>query len=282
MTILLLSGLYFGLRFTFGLFTPFNSWAAGQDIKKGKIQIVEIGEMPLNFEQKQKLANSFDFSFYLYGCNVSTDIINGTECYNKKMVDELENKFGAGWWTKFQNQLDSIDNVVTNIQTQTEQVHNNDCVRGQAEPVIQKADYPNTTFILQPDSITAIETVTFDNGDKIVIRNWGCESYVLTFRFETSNYQHDTADLGFWFRTANSLMTSMLSGLDAPIDIKRGLVLLDSYILRDEKNGYKNLQLGEEIDFGGNDIRSFVTVDRIEKINDKNFGVTISFTTGPL
>jgi hypothetical protein len=282
LTILLLSGLYFGLRFAFGLFTPFNSWAAGQDIKNGKIQIVELGEMPLNFEQKQKLANSYDFSFYLFGCNVSTDIIKGTEYYNKKMVDQLENKFGAGWWTKFQNQLDSIDNVLTNTQTQTEQVHNNNCVRGQAEPVIQKTDYPNTTFVLQPDSITAIETVTFDNGDKLVIRNWGCEYYVLTFRFETSNYQHDTTDLGFWFRAADRLMTSMLGGLDTPIDIKRGLVLLDSYILRDEKNGFKNLQLGEEIDFGGNDIRSFVTVDRIEKINDKNFGVTISFATGPL
>jgi hypothetical protein len=58
--------------------------------------------------------------------------------------------------------------------------------------------------------------------------------------------------------------------------------MLDSYILRDEKNGYKNLQLGEEIDFGGNDIRSFATVDRIEKIDDKKFGVTISFATGPL
>lgn len=282
MTILLLSGLYFGLRFVFGLFTPFNSWTAEQDIKNGKIQIVEIGEMPLNFKQKQKLANYYDFSFYLFGCNVSTDIINGTEYYNKKMVDQLENKYGAGWWTKFQNQLDSLDQLVTDVQKQTEQVQSNDCVRGQAAPVIQKADYPNTIFLLQPDSITAIETVTFDNGDKLIIRNWGCEYYVLTFRFETSKYQHDTTDLAFWFRSADGLMTSMLGGLDAPIDIKRGLVLLDSYISRDEKNGYKNLQLGEEIDFGTNDIRSFLTVDRIEKINDKNFGVTISFTTGPL
>jgi hypothetical protein len=114
-----LGGLYFGLRFAFGLFTPFNFWTAGQDIKNGKIQIVEIGEMPLNFQQKQKLANSFDFDFYLFGCNISTDIINGTEYYNKKMVDHLENKFGAGWWTKFQNQLDSIDNTTNRERIQS-------------------------------------------------------------------------------------------------------------------------------------------------------------------
>jgi hypothetical protein len=117
LTILLLGGLYFGLRFAFGLFTPFNFWTAGQDIKKGKIQIAEIGEMPLNFEQKQKLANSYGFNFCLIGCNVTTDIINGTEYYNRKMVDHLESKFGAGWWTKFQSQLDSIDNAETKQPT---------------------------------------------------------------------------------------------------------------------------------------------------------------------
>ncbi len=109
MKIALLGGLYFGLRFAFGLFTPFNFWTAGQDIKNGKIQITEICEMPLNFEQKQNLAKSYGFEFYLFGCNVTTDIINGTEYYNKKMVDHLERKYGAGWWTRFQSQLDSID-----------------------------------------------------------------------------------------------------------------------------------------------------------------------------
>ena len=113
MTIALLGGLYFGLRFAFGLFTPFNFWTAGQDIKNGKIQIAEIGEMPLNFEQKQKLATSYGFDFYLFGCNVTTDIINGTEYYNRKMVGHLESKYGKGWWTKFQAQLDSIDNRTT-------------------------------------------------------------------------------------------------------------------------------------------------------------------------
>ena len=118
MTLLLIGGLYFVLRFAFGLFTPFNFWSAGQDIKNGKIQIVKIGEMPLNFEQKQKLANSYGLNFYLFGCNVSTDIINGTEYYNKKIVDHLESKLGAGWWTNFQNQLDSIDNAETVITEQ--------------------------------------------------------------------------------------------------------------------------------------------------------------------
>ena len=113
LTILLFGGLFYGLCFAFGLFTPFNFWTARQDIKNGKIQIAEIGEMPLNFEQKQKLANSYGFDFYLFGCNVTTDVINGTEYYNKEMIDFLERKYGFGWWTKFQTQLDSIGNSKT-------------------------------------------------------------------------------------------------------------------------------------------------------------------------
>lgn len=118
MTILLLGGLYFGLRFAFGIFTPFNFWTAQQDIKNGKVQIADIGELPLNHRQKQSLANIYGFDFYYFGCKISTDIINGTKYYNNAMVDHLENKFGADWWLKFQNQLDSIDNATSDLQKQ--------------------------------------------------------------------------------------------------------------------------------------------------------------------
>jgi hypothetical protein len=109
--ILLVTGLYFGLRFSFGFFTPFNFLTARQDIKNGKIKIIEIGEPILNFEQKQKLANFYGFEFQLYGCNVTKDINNGKEYYNKAMINELESKYGVGWWTKFQTKLDSIDYI---------------------------------------------------------------------------------------------------------------------------------------------------------------------------
>jgi len=157
---------------------------------------------------------------------------------------------------------------------------NRDCKRGQAEPIIQKEDYPNTTFLLQADSISALETIVFENGDKLIIKNWGCEYYVLTFRFETTKFQGDTTNLAYWFRSSAILITGMLSALDAPIDIKRGLVFLHSYIAKHEDN--KTLKLGEEIDFDGSTIRNFLTIDRIEKLNDIKYAVTLSYTTGPL
>ena len=109
LTILLIGGLYLVLRFAFGLFTPLNYLSARHDIKNGKIQIVVLGEIFPTDKQKQSLANTYGFEFYFFGCSISTEIINGSKYYNQTMVDFLEKKYGSGWWTKFQTQLDSID-----------------------------------------------------------------------------------------------------------------------------------------------------------------------------
>jgi hypothetical protein len=151
------------------------------------------------------------------------------------------------------------------------------CARGAAEPIIKKTVYPQTTFVLQPDSLTGIETVAFDNGDNLTIKNWGCEYYVLTFRFETSRLQQDTSNLDFWFKSAGTLMKEILGGLEAPIDIQKGIDKLVTHV-----DNEQTLKLGERIDFGGDDIRSFVSVDRIEKLKDKKYVVEISYATGPL
>lgn len=153
-----------------------------------------------------------------------------------------------------------------------------DCTRGAAEPIIKKTVYPQTTFVLQPDSLTGIETVSFEDGDNLTIKNWGCEYYVLTFRFESSRLKADTTSLKYWYVSAYKIMTEMKQGIDAPIDIEKGLQALNNYI---SKNVF-DLKLQTEIDFGGDEIRSYVSVDRVEKITDKKYAVEISFVTGPL
>ena len=158
----------------------------------------------------------------------------------------------------------------------------NECTRGAAEPIIKKSVFPKTKFKLQSDKFTGIETVDFDNGDKLIIKNWGCESYVLTFRFETSRFEDKTTDIPFSFNMAVLLVSELYEGLDAPIDIKKGVQAIVKYVDADQLNNYQNLKFGEEIDFGGDDIRDFVTVDKIEKLKDKKYAIEISFTTGPL
>ena len=77
-------------------------------------------------------------------------------------------------------------------------------------------------------------------------------------------------------------MTEILDGVDAPIDIKKGITQLTNQTDSDQSTNFKNLKLRDEIDFGGNEIRDFVSVDRIEKLTDKKYAVEISFATGPL
>jgi len=79
----------------------------------------------------------------------------------------------------------------------SEQEHRISCVRGQAEPIVLKGKSLNTTFVLQADSSTAIETVTFDKDNKLIITNGGCEYFVLAFRFETTKFQRDTTNLEY-------------------------------------------------------------------------------------
>jgi hypothetical protein len=152
------------------------------------------------------------------------------------------------------------------------------CARGVAKPIVKKAVYPQTKFVLQPDSLTGIETVIFDNGDNLTIKNWGCEYYVLTFRFETSQFEANTTSLKYWYVAAYKIMTEIKQGIDAPIDIEKGLQALNKYI---SENVFE-LELKTEIDFGGDEIRSFISIDMIEKLTDKKYAVEISFAVGPL
>jgi hypothetical protein len=95
--------------FLMGFFTPFNFWTAKQDIKTSKIQVITIGELPINDDQKQALAKQYGFSFYHSGCIVSIDRSNGINQYNSAMIGFLSEKHGENWWQKFQIKMDSID-----------------------------------------------------------------------------------------------------------------------------------------------------------------------------
>ena len=66
-------------------------------------------------------------------------------------------------------QADTIK-IIEN-QNDSETSSEMDCVRGAAEPIIIKSVFPNTDFKLLPDKITGIETVVFDNNDRLIIKN---------------------------------------------------------------------------------------------------------------
>ncbi len=108
--ILTLGILYFILRIFFGFFTPYNYFSAQKDIKNGQIQIISVGE-PYMPENEQLLAEKYDFKFKYVGCNVTNELLNGSNYYNAVVKEYLTDKFGKDFWNRFNSQLDSIQNL---------------------------------------------------------------------------------------------------------------------------------------------------------------------------
>jgi hypothetical protein len=163
-----------------------------------------------------------------------------------------------------------IANLVENDTTA------NDCVRGEPEPVLKKAVYPNEIFQRKPDG-TAIESTDLANNDRLIIHHTGCEYYWLTFRFETSRFRADTTDVPYWMDKAVGFMRDIHKGLDAGVDIDNGTEAI-ALLLKENKVP----ALSEEIVFQEGSIRSAATLDRIQKMDDHRYAIEISFFTGPL
>lgn len=98
----------------FGLNEEYNYFTAKQDIRKGKIQLLETGlilpEPNVDWNKKQdaekKIEKQFGYKSIYLGCTVT----NGIDIYNSVMEDYLEKVNGKNWRTKERQTLDSIIN----------------------------------------------------------------------------------------------------------------------------------------------------------------------------
>jgi hypothetical protein len=172
---------------------------------------------------------------------------------------------------------DTTEEINTDSVQTIENFDDSGCIRGQAESVMKRSIYPNSIFKLNSDHHTGTETVELENGDKLTINNWGCEYFVLTFRFETERFQADTTDTRYWLDKVATLMREIEKGISAPLDIEGGTLATENFL-----KGNKNYELGEEIIYDDDLIRDFVTIDRIQKLGEKRYAIEISYATGPL
>jgi hypothetical protein len=163
------------------------------------------------------------------------------------------------------------------VQKVPEESKEPDCSRGAAEPVVKDSVFPHTHFQLQSDHLTGIETVSFDDGDQLTIHNHGCECYVLTFRFETDRFSGDTTNMAYWYPVILQLLEKIEPGIDAPVDMGKGIEKLKKYIAANDAP-----KLHEALDYGINEVRYYVEVERIEKITEKRFAIEVSYVVGPL
>lgn len=178
-------------------------------------------------------------------------------------------------------QQSSKDSVMTVTTVSTEADSN--CIHEEPAGIIEKNAFPNMSFELQPDKKGGIETVNFENGDKLTIKDWGCNDYILTFRFETNRFQSEPTNTGFWYKRTVTLLNEINKKMsDSPINIVFGTNRLMERIEEEVPNGYQNLAFNEELDFEDGDVRTFVRIDKVEQLSDKKFAIEITFSKGPI
>lgn len=166
-------------------------------------------------------------------------------------------------------------------QEESDTVDNSDdfeCVRSLPEPILLKEFFPDAQFEFLKKERKGIETASFENGDRLTVENSGCEYFVLSIHFETNRFQADLNNFSYWYEAALQLMNEIIPGLESPLDIESGNSKLVRYIA---KNNSK-LKFNTEIDYGGDDIRSFIYLDPVEKLDDGKFRINISYALGPL
>jgi len=153
-----------------------------------------------------------------------------------------------------------------------------DCTRAEPTRIVKKSVYPKTTFKLSRDRRTGTKTVKFPNGDRLVITNAGCEYFYLGFRFETRRFSARTSNTKYWFARAAQLIAEIETGINAPsIQIPNAVRAIKKRIKTTPKP-----QVGEEIDYGGTDIRTFFAVKQIKRLSKGRFALELYFAVGPL
>lgn len=156
------------------------------------------------------------------------------------------------------------------------------CVRGGPEPLFsgQSPDVKGHEFT-RTSSHEADESVLFASGDRLVIRNWGCEYFVNTFRFESKSIEGHKSSPPYWHKVAaHALRTLAASEPDIVFDLK-----LAARTLEIKVSNSIELKLDDPypVEGDGTDfLQSHVAVKASGK-TDKGVGfVVVELSKGPL
>lgn len=157
-----------------------------------------------------------------------------------------------------------------------------ECLRAVSEPVVKKSVFPDATFRLEPDHRTGIETLTLPNGDKVTIKQSGCEYFTLTFKFETSRFAADTTNMAYWSNATLQLLRQVVKGIDTPLEMENALAKLSARIENAKTVKEDQLSLNEDIDFGGPDPRQYLTIERVGQLAEQRYVIEVSVSYGPM
>lgn len=172
---------------------------------------------------------------------------------------------------------DTVDNLSdTAVHGAGDAVEFVDCPRGTPERIVKASVEPQPTFEFDKAHNVAIETLAFGNGERLVVKNGGCEYFVVSFRFETNRFKADTTDMLYWLDKSATLVSEITEAIDAPLDFNDGVEMIR------RMNGPEvKYSPGQEIIYAEGEVRKFATLDRVQQIDPRRFAVEVTFTAGP-
>ncbi|MCC3160791.1 hypothetical protein LJ737_26375 [Hymenobacter sp. 15J16-1T3B] len=150
-----------------------------------------------------------------------------------------------------------------------------DCPRGLPEPVLKKAVFPTARFQLNKARREGFETAQLGGGTRLSVRNWGCETYTLTLRFE-GQLGKVPADARAWYRQAAALLRQTAPGLDAAVHPAQAAAALTRAAARAAP------ALNQELDYGGTDIREYVVLEKARRVGSHGYDLAVTLSIGPL
>jgi hypothetical protein len=106
-----------------------------------------------------------------------------------------------------------------------------DCFYKIPQRVIDASVLPEAEF--EQVDFMGYEKVALPTGDHLLIINWGCESYNLSLRFETSRFGTDTSRIKHWYSILTQLLYIIEPAVDAPVRIQEGIDEIHHYLSQD-------------------------------------------------
>jgi hypothetical protein len=105
------------------------------------------------------------------------------------------------------------------------------CLKGIPQRVIDASVLPGAEF--KQVDLMGYEKIELPTGDHLLIINWGCQSYNLTFRFETSRFGTDTSKIRQWYSILTQLLYVIEPAIDSPVKIQQGIDGIHQYLKQD-------------------------------------------------
>ncbi len=148
------------------------------------------------------------------------------------------------------------------------------CIQGIPQRVIDTnvlsgAEYKQIDFI-------GYEKIILPTGDKLLIINWGCTTYNLTFRFETSRFGTDTTKVKYWYNTLAQLLGLVEPVIKSPVNIRQGINEIHQFIKQDTIPLVYNIPLSMSHD----SIYSEINFERVKALADTAVRLDVTFSLG--